>query len=438
MDSKETHGHLAHCGSEGHCPLQAVHNRLNAVHEFWHQALNAYPDPDGFRTYLNACIQELRNVTFVLQKNKKLIPGFDSWYGPWQEKMKTDTVLRWSVGARNRIVKEGDLATASTARVAVIKDYGEPPILDVNVPPLQTTEEIATNIAHEAIPETEEGLLRVERRWVAENLPDRELLDALAHAYGVLSQLVEDAHAQAGVTGARTFVREKDGELRPFTGPTEHLAGRLPCMVLTVQHRTVWIDLKTKDILIPTASQLPPQPPEIAKELSERYRVSMDDLVTAERSEGVRGVAEFFFELARVMLKTDGYHIPMAFLILPNGDMQQCVIPAASVTEQRLVWTRMAEEVERIGATAVISISETWGAPYDSEHPNRPPAASPSRFEGLELAVLSLAGDEFIFVCRFERADGGIELGDTEEVSGSAAFLDPVRRVWERRISPPG
>ena len=86
----------------------------------WHEALEAYSDPDRFTGHLNAVIQGLRNVTWVLQKELKQKEGFEDWYRSRQDAMKADPRIRWLVSARNRIEKQGDLETKSTAHVRVI------------------------------------------------------------------------------------------------------------------------------------------------------------------------------------------------------------------------------------------------------------------------------------------------------------------------------
>jgi hypothetical protein len=58
-------------------PLAAVDQRLADGHRFRHQAETAYFDPDGFRLAAQSAIQTLRSVTFILQKNKRAIAGFE-------------------------------------------------------------------------------------------------------------------------------------------------------------------------------------------------------------------------------------------------------------------------------------------------------------------------------------------------------------------------
>ena len=168
------------CGARQQCPLQSVHSRLEEAHIHWHHALDSYSDPGEFRTHLNACIQALRNVTFVLQKQKSRIPDFEAWYGAWQDRMRRDPVLRWVVEARNTIVKQGDLETNSVARVAVVASYLEQPQIELTVNPLQSNLEIAAGCAASiSLPEDvlKGALVRVERRWVSDDLPDNEILD---------------------------------------------------------------------------------------------------------------------------------------------------------------------------------------------------------------------------------------------------------------------
>jgi hypothetical protein len=87
-----------------------------------------------FRANLNALIQALRNVTFILQSEKHSFDDFDDWYKPWQERLKADPVCRWVVGARNMIVKQGELETHSTAVVRLVT-WRDAVLLELRVPP---------------------------------------------------------------------------------------------------------------------------------------------------------------------------------------------------------------------------------------------------------------------------------------------------------------
>ena len=75
---------------EAGCPIPVTHGRLDQAHILWHDTAKHYCDPHTFRTYLNATIQVLRNVTFALQSEKRNVPNFDAWYETWQQRLRDD------------------------------------------------------------------------------------------------------------------------------------------------------------------------------------------------------------------------------------------------------------------------------------------------------------------------------------------------------------
>ena len=93
------------------CPLPNTHSRLRQAHQLWHQTLAAYDQPEIFRANLNSTIEALRNVTFMLQNEKAVIPDFDVWYAPQQEQLKRDSVVKWLAEARTVVVHRSDLET---------------------------------------------------------------------------------------------------------------------------------------------------------------------------------------------------------------------------------------------------------------------------------------------------------------------------------------
>ena len=75
-------------------PLDTAYNRLDEAHRAWHTALDGYHRIDDFRAGINTAIQALRNLTFALQKHKDGLPDFDIWYVGWQEKMRSNPILK--------------------------------------------------------------------------------------------------------------------------------------------------------------------------------------------------------------------------------------------------------------------------------------------------------------------------------------------------------
>ena len=178
------------------CPLPNTHNRLQQAHRLWHQMLDNYNDPAGFRANLNSTIEALRNVTFMLQKEKHAIPGFVTWYEEWQEKMKTNAVMAWLCEARTTVVHKSDLKTLSTAHATIHNNLTLAHInmkLPPQLPMPAACALIARTLPEPFVKNISDLVLSLERRWVAVQLPEWELLDALGHAYGLLSELVKES-----------------------------------------------------------------------------------------------------------------------------------------------------------------------------------------------------------------------------------------------------
>jgi hypothetical protein len=97
-------------------------------------------------------------------------------------------------------------------------------------------------------------LFEVERRWVDRQLSDWELLDALAHAYGMLSRIVGEAHERAG----RPYLTSDYTHDEPDVVDVDHLGGRLPCMVMAPERRAATISLQTGARLRVERTALPP------------------------------------------------------------------------------------------------------------------------------------------------------------------------------------
>lgn len=114
---------------EERCPINGTHSRLHQTHLLGHQVQREYQNPEGFCANLNAAVQGLRSVTFVLQKEQEAIPGFEPWYKEWRERLKQDPLMKWLIDARNRIEKQGDLQTHSSARISLLAGWDDPVLL---------------------------------------------------------------------------------------------------------------------------------------------------------------------------------------------------------------------------------------------------------------------------------------------------------------------
>lgn len=76
------------------CPLRDSHDKLEESYYFLLMMANSYHVADDFRFNLQAFIQSLRGVTFMLQNYKSKIPNFNDWYKEKQEEMKNNPCLK--------------------------------------------------------------------------------------------------------------------------------------------------------------------------------------------------------------------------------------------------------------------------------------------------------------------------------------------------------
>ena len=181
------------------CPVAGSHRRLMDCHEHWHAAGDNYMSPDGFRMNLNALIQGLRNVTFLLQKQRRSLPDFEHWYKEWQQSVSGDQVMRWVVNSRNRIVKESDLELLSTVKVRLSLDWLHEFEETWEMPARFDTRNILMRLMSDGRPMPPVGTLTIERRWIDKYLPEWELLDATAIVYDRITQLLVTAHRRMEV-----------------------------------------------------------------------------------------------------------------------------------------------------------------------------------------------------------------------------------------------
>jgi hypothetical protein len=374
---------------------------------------------------LNALLQALRNVTFVLQKEKRAIPEFDAWYEPWRETLAKDGVLRWLVEARNHVVKEGDLETFSTATAAIKASWDDPEVLTVEVPPLMQTLAIVQLLNTPDIPDDlrRGGILRVERRWVASTLLEWELLDALSHCYGLLARLIRDAHRQAGipVCAVDPLGEDTHGNLSATTG------GRLPCMVATEGVRTVMLNLRTNEILRLT-HLVRPDDDEMSEEAAKRYAGM--SAVPAPKSADPLDWASYYMEQAKIVLARDKWHAMFAFLFHADGRRSILTNQPTDQQEKYLFMEEIAAEVRRHGFTGLVFTADAWRAHPADVPPGIRPADVPSRTEAFTVTAIRADGASRRLTTPYTRRFGRIRFGETAEEDGQPFFLAPILRVW--------
>lgn len=403
------------------CKLHSVHSRLGEAHKFWHDMLASYQDPENFRVGLNAAIQALRNITFVLQNHKSLIPNFDAWYEKYRERMKNDDILNWLHQARNIIVKQQDLELHSIA-VAMVRTWDDISLLKFEISPFITTEQLAKDLVRLYFIEmpkviTDHAVLNVERRWVVNNLPKQELLDVVAHGYNFLKNLVCDAHSYAGLNLEICLVQYK----------AQHDNSLIPCMSITRDDRSANIKLSNQEVLSKTEfTDFGNQPtrPEFQEKLR-KYK----NLQPALPSH-IGDLFEFvklINERAKQMLVLDRTHATVFLICGQDGTWNTLGMQAENQSEKFVLVRSVADQVKRVRATGVIAISEVWMITQDEARENELPAENPNRKEALQVAAVN-ANKTLSLMTLFERDNNGnIKLGETQEVIGrSFKLMQPI------------
>lgn len=408
---------------EDDCPLPNTHGRLEQAHRLWHQALEHYFDPGGFRANLNSVIEALRTVTFMLQGEKALVPDFDRWYAKWQAEMKADPVMKWLSEARTTVIHRAELETQSIA-VATVHNNLNLAHLRCEVPPMLSTRKIARVLSSTLPPplrqQGKDLILSIERQWIAADLPGQELLEALAHAYGVLARVVASAHEQAG----REYVVEDRAGEHPLP-PT----GRLPCMMTTAESRTLRVRLADGCVLSPRAVKVE-MDAEGALKAGKRYGIKMDR-PSAVQVDDPFTLAEQLLQMAKAMLAKDKYLERVVFLLTPGG-MQMMGLRADDRSEKYALMRTVAEQVRQTQATALVDVGEAWTSSVSEMQAGRMPEVARDRGEIIWVSVLTHEGTYRAYETPFSRGLlGRIRIGETRIRNDfPPAYLAPILEVW--------
>lgn len=423
--------HSDHEMQADHCPLVGADRRLKDVHQYWHEAERAYFHPDPFRVAIQTTIQTLRTVTFILQNKKHDIPDFEGWYGTWQEILKADPLMRWMVDARNKIEKQGDLEIHSFVRAEIIASYlNEGPSIVVPAHLFDGPSVLVRKIPRVVLREhvIKHGTLRIQRRWVENTLPDYELLDAAAIAYGRIAQVVNDAHRQMGLAVPTTTNVETDQ--RYEKGDQE---GRLPCMIGHSDARSINVNLSDgrpiefveRKIEIDRTDE---------KKITERYGDSHKGMFGPENANEEEMAASLFSTAREVFLK-DGYHQLIFFLIKKRKPVHMFPVRPENQAQKYLLMRMLAHEVTKYGADAVIGLGEMWTAPFDPLKPYQRAGESPAREEILVANLVTKHENPIQFNATIHRDADSLTLGETCVYRDQAAFsFAPVYEAWGRPV----
>jgi hypothetical protein len=411
--------------------LSAIMRRLAHLRANWNRALEQYFDPGGFLIAVQNAISTSRTITFILQSHKAAIPDFDNWYSPFVEAFRNDPIMTWAKNARNKIEKQGDLETLSQVRAELIAAYiGNPTTQWLPASVVWSIETFRRSIpSHLLDPHViENGALAIERRWVDVELPDQEVLDALAHVYGQLALMIISLHEHC-----RCLIPEKNSSLG------EHLLrdllpdGRLGSMIRPFEDRGIYIAVKDGAFL-GYRREFHTTDIAKAKKAIKRYGAerSWDELREAE---SLMDVAMVYFKNARMIMLRDGYHTSIFIPLKDNKPSDVIVAQPRNRTDKYLLIRDIAHYVKRTNANGLIHISEAWIADPEKIPPGKFAEHSKERREELVLAAVNSDGEQIHMSAEITRKLlkrwKVKELASTEvEVGGRLISMAPVLKVW--------
>ncbi|WP_406104697.1 hypothetical protein OG698_21245 [Streptomyces sp. NBC_01003] len=383
-------------------------------------------EPDSFRMHLNSLIQGLRNVTFMIQKQKAELVGYEDWYTRFVKEVGPKPLMRWAVKSRNRVVKESDLELLSEAKIRWVGNWAVKEERKFTFPPRMSSREMLGAIfADPGNPRM--GVVTVSRRWVDKALPDWELLHATREVFIELSRLLHTAHAAADVSLCALDDREPSC-VTPVIDEQP-----LACMDINAGVRQEHLDLEDGFGIREVEHYLKRDERRVEK-ARERYgsfSVTASNPIEA---------APQLMESARMVLKKDKCHMPMMWSYR-GGKIIDMISPNfADQNGKYLMFHRLADRVESLRADGVVLVIEAWwaqGEALDAQGQVIPPRDRKDRKEVLHVAAATRDGERRSLLAPFSRTKLGKIVfeetitGPDEELEVLGPFL-PIFERWKQ------
>lgn len=321
--------------------------RLRDLGHLLQNCAETYFAPDLFRQNTNQFLQTARTVTFIIQKNKADISGFDVWYranvlAHWT----ADPVMAWAKDSRNVIEKEGDLEMHSSLRATVLFSYLDAEDMVVETTRAELLKADIARLLHFARSKltpvlADVAILKLERRWIANSLPEWELLHALTYAYARLHEACSALALHLG-DGLNSTVRHPTD-----FDPVEHDAG----CARFLKFGKAGVG-RNKGIRVERDPNYRP-PPQIVRLKAE--------LELAPKPASLGDLVAMRAKMAKATFELHGNHIPM--LALYDKDWNQIDMLSTAFRDQSekyLFWRNVAARAAYLKAYAMVWTSETW------------------------------------------------------------------------------
>ena len=187
------------------CPIPATHQKYNESHYFISQMVSEYHHPFPFLCNVDALLQSLRAVTFMIQAELAHRDAFDEWYEEERATMRGDPLLRRFVEGRDIAVHRGMLSRRSRIQAGLFRGrmlkLAFQFDLDIDEPSediLKRTQKVfigsLLDKEHSAIGEQ----LGVQREWIVAELGDEEAISLCDKVWARIGKVVAAAHLLVG------------------------------------------------------------------------------------------------------------------------------------------------------------------------------------------------------------------------------------------------
>lgn len=302
-----------------------------------------YFDPELFRLNINQFLQTSRTVTFIIQKNKDSIPNFDVWYEKETCEWRENKILLWAKDSRNTIEKVGDIALNSSIAVSLINSYLEMYDTKLEIKESKyiyiTIDKIYKHLKTELkYISDEEWAIKVERRWVANSLPNEELLWVLSFIYFSQYKICVSACLQIG-----SFISTEIKE--PLELDSTILDSRYVRYLVEGQE---FKSLSTKHVS---------RDPNFVSDMG---------LLNDQRSRflsinSFESCIDIMAKNAAELFERDGIHVPMLMVFNSKMDVIDFITPyLGNKADKFIFWRDIAARISSQNPYCVVYISEAW------------------------------------------------------------------------------
>lgn len=319
--------------------------RLKDLAHLLNSCSSTYFEPELFRLNLNQFLQTARTVTFIIQKNKHDIDGYDDWY-PQNviDKWKDDPLMTWAKNSRNVIEKQGDLEMYSDAKATLLFSYIEEQDVEI-----VTKDQLLgigikklVRLAQKKLPSAvlDAAVVKSERRWVANTLKDFELLNALTIIYARIYDCCKALGEHIGAAIGKNIPSPTN-----FDSMREEI------------RRVSYLKLKnfnsgklSYDSVAYDVDSIPENLKERARSLGSKGQIS-----------NTENLVDYYAKMAELTFSNDGYHIPI--LLLFDSEYKVIDLVTARFDDQAdkyIFWRSAADRAKTINAHGFLWISELW------------------------------------------------------------------------------